>query len=147
MNKEDGFSILEILVTFSMVGILTGIAVSNLRTLENPVFTGANQVMGFVKQARAKAIATTSAYTIYPSSSTTISARYGKTCADVDTIEDPKLSLELPDGAAFTDTTWSLCFASRGLPTENRQIYVSSLSDSTQTLGVEVYLGGAVRVQ
>jgi len=142
---ERGFSLLEMLATLSLMGVLSAIAVSNIKELDDPLKNATAEAIGFMKQVRARAISTTSAYEIYPTSTTSIVTRYSNACSDAvgDKTADPKVVLGLPDGAFLSDTNWSICFSSRGFPDGNIQIVMEDNDGEDRT--VEIYLGGAVK--
>lgn len=141
--SQSGFSLLEMLVALSVVGAISGIAVMNLRSLSSAAENGAAQLLGFFKQARAKAISTTSAYFVVPTSSSEVITRVGTSCSDAAPVADPALELSLPSGASLSDTTWSVCFTSRGLSDSNFSVTVLDTQSGSKT--VEVLLGGGVR--
>ncbi len=140
-SSDQGFSLIEMIATCMIIGIVSMIAINRLQDLDNPVLNATSEMTGFFKQVRARAISTTSAYKISATSNTEIITEYGETCADIDTADD-KMILELPNGASMTTNDWEICYNSRGLPDDNIQITVTGAS-GTRTL--EVYLGGAVK--
>lgn len=144
VRSAAGFSVLELLVVMGLVTVLGGIAVMNLKELDDPLKNGSEQLAAFFKQARAKSVATTSAYTITPTSGRTFETHYGSSCSDLVTTDDPSLSLELPAGAYVTDTSWTLCYSARGIADGNLTVEVRDLDGEYKT--IEVFLGGAARV-
>lgn len=137
---------LELLVVMAISTILITTAVSNLKELVNPSQNAAAEIASTIKQARAKAIASTSSYRVQGESATSLKALTGTSCAQDpnDMVEDTKLSLDLASGASFVDPNWFVCFSSRGLPDANVTIQVRDNYSTTKE--VEVMLGGAVRV-
>lgn len=131
------------LVTLGLFGVLTLIAVQQLKDLDVAIVNASAELQGFFKQVRARAISTTSAYTVTPISSTEISTSYSTSCTSETTTADPQMVVELPLGAYLRSTDWSICYSPRGLPDDNIQIEVYDDDGVTKT--VEVYLGGAVR--
>jgi Tfp pilus assembly protein FimT len=144
-SSPPGFSLVELLVVMGLTMILIGIAVTNLKQLDNPLQNGAAQLLGFIKQVRAKAISSTSAYVIQPFSSTRLITRHGTTCSDPNMTADSRAVLDLPSGAHLTSTNWNLCFSTRGFPDANIEIQLQDVGGSNKT--VELMLGGAVRIQ
>lgn len=142
-SSEGGYTILELLVAFAITTILATTAFSNLRSLERPLVNGTAEVVSFTKQARAKAMSTTFAYKVQPSSNRTLVTLRGNTCATA-TIADPSLTLNLPQTVTFSDATWSICFNPRGLADTSQTF---NLTDSSRTKTIEVFLGGGVRAQ
>ena len=143
-SEARGFGAIELLVVLGMVGIFMMMAVSNLHELDDPLLNSSAQLVGYLKQVRAKAFASTSAYTISPSSATQIQAEFSNKCSDAVKTADPKLTIDLPSGAFLSDTGWELCINSRGLPDQNLVMDLENYQ--SQTRQVEIMLGGAVRV-
>jgi prepilin-type N-terminal cleavage/methylation domain-containing protein len=141
-SSQQGFSLLETLVTLMLGVIVSNIVVSNLKQLDNPLQNGVAQVTGFIKGVRARAISQTIAYKIQPTSLGRLSASFAPTCSAATFTTDPSLGLVLPNTTRFTNTTWSICFTSRGLSTENSTI---QLRDGSTVRTLETMLGGGVR--
>ena len=127
----------------ALIAITMGVAAANLRTFKEPATSGASQLVGFMKQARAKALASTLAYTVKPASSTRVMTTFGSSCSATQTT-DTSLSLVLPTGASLAATTWSVCFGVRGLADTSIDITVA---DQAMTKVVQVALGGGARVE
>jgi prepilin-type N-terminal cleavage/methylation domain-containing protein len=144
-NRQDGFTLVEMLVVFALIGALSGIAVINLKAFSSPAENGAAQLLGFLKQARARAISTTSAYFVVPSGSATVVTRYGTNCSDASPVSDASLTLQMPTGAQLAATGWSICFTARGLSDSNTVLTVNDNQSGARS--VEVLLGGSVRLQ
>ncbi len=144
-GRERGFSAIELAAVLALVGIISMMAVGNLKAIRSPVLEGANQTMGFFKQARAKALSTTSAYFISAASDHRLVTSAGINCADTTPVVDPNLWLDLPDGVTTTDTSWEVCFSPRGFPDSTVTIPLIDTEGGAET--VELYLGGAVRIQ
>lgn len=144
-SAESGFSILELLTVTSLGVILSGVAVLDLRKFDDPLQNSAAQISSLMKQARAQAISSTSAYTVHPTSANHLVSERGTSCSDASPVNDPHLALELPSGAALSDTTWTVCFNSRGMPDGNIDIPLQDVGGESRT--VEVLLGGAVRIR
>jgi len=142
-RSNQGFTILELLVVIGLVGIMTLIAAVNLRPLENPVYTATHNLAAFMKQARARAVSTTSAYEVRPTSNRQIAAFFGPNCASIDD-PDNTMTLEFSPRVSMPDTDWAVCFTARGLSTNNVNIEVS---DGQSFRSVEVLLGGVARIQ
>ena len=143
MHSERGFTLTEVLVAMSLAAILSGMAALNLMELSDPAYSAASEISGYLKRVRAKALATTSAYTISASTTDTLIATFGNTCAGAQT-DEPELTLVL-ENADLTDVSWELCFTSRGFPNANVLIPVVDSYSGNRT--VEVLLGGSIRVQ
>lgn len=144
MRNERGFTIFELIVVMALSGIMAGIAIMNLNALSNPSENAAASLLGLFKQARARAISSTSAYFIVPTSSTQIVTQSGVNCADPAPVTDTTLSLNLPAGASLGATNWVVCFTSRGLSDSNTQVVVNDIHSQSRT--IEVFLGGSVQL-
>lgn len=144
MNNCRGFSVLEVIVTTSIMAILMGMAVSNLRLTEQTAIDSADELMSFVKSVRSKAIATTSAYRVYAVDASNVFTQYGTDCDNATTYNDSLYKLTLPDGGKMFNTTWSVCFSPRGIADATATIPVRDNKGTYRT--VEILLGGAVRI-
>lgn len=139
----SAFTLLELLVSLMLAGILTSIALNNLSALANPAQGAAAELSGFLKEVRARAISQTVAYIVTPSSTRTIVTQFATNCSSATLTSDPSLTLTLPTSSSLTATNWSICFTSRGFATTN---VVLALQDHSVTKTVEVLLGGGVRI-
>jgi prepilin-type N-terminal cleavage/methylation domain-containing protein len=140
--REQGFSVVELMATLVLIALMTSVAAINLRQLDNPLQDGTAQLVSFMKQARAKAVATTSGYFVRASSASRIVADVGENCADLSPTPDTDLVLDLPDGVILTDTAWAICLDARGFADDNITI---TLTDGDKSRDLEVFLGGAIR--
>ena len=138
-----GFSILELLVTFSIAAGLSGIAIYNMHALRQPAAEAAANTVGFVKRTRAKALATTHAYTIRPLTEDLLITTYAKNCHAAKQDLDDSLTLTLPEGAEFATTEWSICFSSRGVSEGSVNV---NIKDDDQTKKIQIAAGGGARV-
>lgn len=144
MGKARGTTLLELLTVVSLAAILSTVAVSNLSVLNTPAATGTAALVGFLKETRAKAMNTTMAYTVKPSSNRVVVTTYAKTCAAAPQTKDNAMTLTLPRGATLRSTTWSFCYGTRGLVDTSLDIVVG---DSEGSKTVQVGLGGGVRIK
>ena len=143
--SERGFGIVEIIAVLGLSAIMLGMAISNLKVLNDPLQNNSQQMMGFIKQVRAKAIATTSAYTITAPTRDRLVASSAANCDDPAPTLDPNAYLDLEQGAELASVAFSLCFNTRGLPSANTRLYLRGEQYHYKT--VEVMLGGAVRIE
>ncbi len=139
-----GMTLVELLGTLAILGLALGMAAMNLAPMEGALAGGASLTEGFLREARSSAMASTSAYRVEPSSSNTLVARTANRCDAATWVLDPDLALELPEDVVFTDTSWSVCFSSRGVADAN--VTVPIWHPTGGALQVEVLLGGATRV-
>ena len=144
MNRQSGYSAIEMLTTLAVIGIVAGVITINLEPAEAPLQTGSRLVEGLLLQARSSAIATTSAYRVVPEGDRHLVIEYAGDCGDATWTNEPGAGIELPEEVSMSSTTWSVCFSRRGISTDNVTIALDH-----PTLGssqVEVCLGGATRV-
>jgi len=145
--RNRAFTLIEALVVLGITGILLAIGAINLRGLNNPLQNGASQLEGFFKQARSKAMATTSAYRIRAESAVRLVAEHAANCNAAAWTEDPRLTLEFTEGVRVSGTNspvaWPVCFTSRGLANKNLIVTLSDANNRTRQ--VEIMLGGGVR--
>ncbi len=142
--RQSGLTLLELLVTLSLVLILGGIAIPQMMQFNSASQNAAALIASFSKQVRAKAIASTSAYRMKPSGSGTLITEYAINCNSSTWTADIKNRLYLPNNSSLVGTNWDICFNSRGLPDGNLEITVREQTGGTKT--VEIMLGGATRV-
>ena len=115
-RRKQGFSLVELLVVLSIMAIGLSIAALNLRPLSAPLKSATNGVAGTFRQARTKAMSTTSAYRVSPSSTTRLIVETAKRCnsAASEWVAAPQFSFDLEENIVLSDTEWQLCFTSRG---------------------------------
>jgi prepilin-type N-terminal cleavage/methylation domain-containing protein len=140
---EQGFSLFELVIVVAIISIFLGTAGLEMMKLENKAQNGANELSGFLKRTRAKALATTNAYTITPLSGSSLKTSYATSCSDTNLTDDVDLTLSLPSGAAMTNTSWSICYSTRGLSNTSVDI---PISDTEGTATVRVVLGGGIKI-
>lgn len=144
-----GFTLIEIIIILAILGIVGAIAFINLRAFDNPVQDGANQLAGILKQGRAKAMATTSAYRVEPVSagSNQLMAKTALGCDSptADWTVDPELTTDLPSKVTLSVNkgSWPACFDPRGFASANQEFTITDGKGRKMT--VELLLGGAVR--
>ncbi|WP_407543698.1 prepilin-type N-terminal cleavage/methylation domain-containing protein (plasmid) [Deinococcus radiomollis] len=149
-SRRQGFTLIEMLVTMAVIGILFSIAALSFQRLDNPVQDGVTELSSFLKQTRATALSTTSAYRLAISTdNTTLTATTAPNCATPNTswTADPATKLTLPSTvviSAITGGTWPICITSRGFSTQD---VILTLTGSNTTTGkVELLIGGGTKV-
>ena len=142
MNTKKGFTLIEILVSVSLLSVLSYVAVLNLKEFYNPLDTASIQIQSHYKLVRSSAIANTKAYLYQPLSDTQIQISSRETCNSGSWTIDPTLALTLIDGAVLNSTEWFVCINSRGFPDAN---VVFQLDDQDgKTKNIEIFLGGGI---
>jgi type IV fimbrial biogenesis protein FimT len=141
---ESGMTLVEALAVLAIFGILIGISAVYLTPMEAPLKTGSEILETTFRQARASAIAKTSAYRVRPSSAGEVVGEYAASCGSASWIEEPKLYRDLPEEVTFPDQSWTVCFSPRGVASAN--VVVTLSHPELGTRQVEVMLGGVSRV-
>ena len=143
-RNSAGYTILEVLVTIAFMALLTKFAISNIKSLQNPLADASFEVSHFLRLVRSRAISQTLAIKVAPLSSTRIGTSKSTTCTGTMTaISD--LTLTLPNQSSLPDTTWSVCFTPRGLAATNITFQILGRDGRSKT--VEIALGGGVQIQ
>lgn len=144
-RQATGSTLVELLAVVAIVGISVVAAALYLKPFEAPVESGATQVAALLRLARSRAMATTSAYRVYPSTADQIRADFAPSCGAATWTNDAELGIDLPRDVTTTSTAWAVCFNSRGVSTNNVTVSIAHADYGTEQ--IEVLLGGAVRVQ
>lgn len=135
----------------AIFGILVTVAALNFRPLGNDAHNAAAHLSSGIKQARSRAMATTSAYRVVYAGPNDLRVEYANSCAAATgwTTEtrysltfEPNVVVQ-PVGAIVGNTL--VCYNSRGLANSNIVFEVSD--DRGRSRRVEVYLGGAVEIE
>lgn len=143
-RNERGHTVINLLTTMALIGILSAAAVSNLKEMNDPLANASFSVEHFLRLARSSAISRTQAVQVAPSSRSTLIAASGDTCSSTMTAIS-SMTLALPRGAEFVATDWSVCFTKRGLADANTVFQLIDGNGNTKT--VRVALGGGTRIQ
>ncbi|MBB6098242.1 type II secretion system protein H [Deinobacterium chartae] len=149
-TRRSGFSLIELLVVIAIIGVLATIAAINLRDLDQPLHNARDQFAGTLRQARIRAISSTSAYFVQiPASGTQAISYTAQNCRVTDKTkwtEQRALQLKLPEGVkiATGNTTLTVCFTARGLAQAGQTF---TLTDTKgRTAQVQLLLGGGIEV-
>lgn len=147
--RKNGYTVVEMIIVMVIISVVGGVAVSYL-PLRQSLQSGTSQMEAYVRQVRAKAMSTTSAYRIVKVNNTTLSGQFAARCTDstwttdnqlrlVYNANDTDVQVTVPSG----NNVVIVCFTSRGLATSNPTI---TLRDSRNvTRNVEILLGGGIR--
>jgi hypothetical protein len=136
--------LIELLAVMAVVGLTVGAATAYLKPAAAPLETGAVLLEGLFTRARARAMATTSAYRIFAADKTRIVADFAANCAEATWTAEEDLELELPDEVSLADTGWIVCFNPRG--TADANVIVTLTHPVTGSEQVEVFTGGSARI-
>jgi len=134
----------EVLIVVAIMGIMLAIGLLYLKPAEAPLQAGSLLLEGVFRQARLQAIATTSAYRVSPSGTGGLEIEFAASCSDSTWAGAPNGNYELPSDVTLDDTSWSVCFTSRGIATTNVVIQLNHPDFGSRQ--VEVLLGGTTRV-
>jgi len=143
-QRESGTSLVELLAVLAVAGLTLGAATAVLKPAEAPLETGAVLLEGFFTRARARAMATTSAYRVSATDADTVVADFAANCAASTWTAEERMELDFPDEVTLTDTTWSVCFSSRGAASAN--VVVTLNHPRTGSRQIEVFTGGSARI-
>ncbi len=147
-RRTNGFTLVELMVVVAILGVVLGIGFMNLRTLSGDLKNTANHVAGAFKQARAKAMATTSAYRVVKKSARRLELEYANACGSDAWTTDARLVLEFDPRVKVQmqgEDAELLCFTSRGVADQNPSLTLKD--ERGKTMIVEVLLGGAVEIR
>lgn len=135
---------MELVVTLAVFGIISAIALSNIKVLESPIVTTSANLSHFFRLVRVSAIAQTRSIKVVPTTTHHLATSTATSCADENFTDLPELSFDLEDEVSLDDTNWVACFTQRGQADE----YVSfTISTSSASRTVEIALGGGVQIQ
>ena len=145
LSNQKGVSIIEMITVLGLIGISTGIATANLKTLSSDIQNASSEVQGFIKQARARAIASTMAYRVVTPDDGHLAVEFSRSCNDATTAfqREGSLQLELPAQIRINPIA-DLCFSPRGISSYNAWISLST-RDWTKYASLEVGLAGSVK--
>jgi prepilin-type N-terminal cleavage/methylation domain-containing protein len=141
--RQAGMTLPEVLVVVALIAVALGIALVRFDGTAPALQTAGELTEGMLQHTRARAMAKTTPHRLRPISSTTLVVESGASCSAGPWTLEPDLQLELPDGVTVSDTTWDVCFVSRGTSTQNLVITLNDYDGGSRQL--EVLLGGAVQ--
>lgn len=144
MRRESGMALIEMAATMAIMATVLSVGALYLKPMAAPLQTAADSLEGTLRGARAKGMATTSAYRVRPLGSQRILAETAARCSSTLWTTDPVLDTELPEGVTMTSSSWSVCFSGRGTSSDNLTIDLWHADHGSRQ--VEVMLGGTTRV-
>lgn len=151
LESRRGYTLLELLVVMSVVGILTGIAAINVTNLRQPADEAARSLSSTLGFSRARAIATTSAVRVQRAAGTrTYRVASAPSCAAASAAwtELTAQAYTLPaDVTTSGAAAWTVCFSSRGVVDGAAAPAVTFTDRRARTRSLQVYAGGAVVIQ
>lgn len=146
--RRSGITLIELLVVLAMIGIIAAIAALDLRPLNNEARNAASEFAATVRQARARAMSTTSAYRLVLAAADRVEAQTRATCDGGGTwVAEAALEFQARDGTeliAGADVGDEItCFNSRGIATASPDLTFGDARGREAT--VTILGGGAVR--
>lgn len=144
--QSYGFTLLELLVVLAIFGTLIGVASVTMFSARNPLAEATQIVEGSLRQSRARAMASTSAYRL-SATATGFIAETANTCGAATWTADERYSIELPENVVFLDSTWQVCFNGRGVADRSIDFdmrYTDPRTQDQSTATITVFLGGAI---
>lgn len=141
--SQLGSTLYELIVTLGLFFILSSFAVQKLTDLNENIDNSARTVEGFLKQARAHAVSSTSAILLSPLNSSEIQVSEALRCGADNTSILSGQKLQLPESVEFASTDWTICFSARGFPEES--VTITLKNSDNETRDIELALGGAIR--
>jgi Tfp pilus assembly protein FimT len=139
-----GFSVTELLAVVFVIGLTASVGMPMLMRAEAPLDSAATLLQGHLRQVRARAMATTSAYRVTRPAANRLGAETAERCSDSDWTAEAGLDLELPQGVTVVESGWTLCFSSRGVADENMILTLEHFGSGQRE--IEVLLGGTTRL-
>ncbi len=142
-SNQKGFTLAELLVVTAIAFLILSMASYNLKRMVNPLQDSSAELVGIVKQAKAKAIHTSSAYKIHAPDNKSVVTSFAKSCSDPTFVDDATMKLTLDSSLDMTTSGWTFCFSPRGLADRYQQILI--VDNRLKSKMIEVFRGGAVR--
>lgn len=140
-NSSQGYTFIELLVTMALAFIISFIGVVNFKELIDPLKNDTASLKSFVGKIRLKAMAHTAAIKIKNVDQNTINIYQARNCQSSSWTQDTSEIFKLSDTVTFTGDDFSICFNSRGFPSDVASI--SLIDDKGRTSTQNLMLGGA----
>lgn len=144
MRGNDGMSLVELIATVAILGIALGMAALYFRPMGTALGNGVSLTESFLREARASALATTSAFRVRPSGPLALSAETAASCEESTWAPVADMSVELPRDVVLSDTSWTVCFSARGISDGN--VVVGLWHPESGVRRIEVLRGGTTRI-
>lgn len=147
-TKGSGFSLVELLAVMAIFGVTATLAGLTLFAVNDPLRSATFEAEAVLKQARVRAMASTSACRSISTDATTIVTECAPNCGagDMDWVPQENLELTLLDDVQLADPGWLICFNSRGLANNSGAIDLTYTDHNsvTEDAQIGVLFGGAI---
>ena len=137
-------TLVELLVVLALMGIAVAATALYFAPFEAPVESSATQLASFFRMSRARAMATTTAYRVVPDGTDGVRTLTAPTCSATTWTPDAERTLSFADDVTLANTSWMVCFNSRGVSSNNVTVTLQSPDYGSEQ--VEVLLGGSAGV-
>ena len=144
MSGQRGFTMIEILAVLAVLGIALGVTAMQLLPIASPIDTSTNLLEGEFRLARLNAIATMTSYRVSSATPTKLQGEKGASCSATTWSPDSSMNVSLPTGVTMSPASWTVCFNSRGISTNNVTVAVTHPTYGSKS--ILVLYGGTTRV-
>ncbi len=142
-RRAAGYSLIETLGVVAILGLLTTFTVVSLKPIEQPVAAMADVLQGTLRQARSKAMATTTAQRVRIfKRELVVEAASGAACK-WPWVADTTMAQSVPDDIGLSPSNWIVCFDSRGVASSSVTITMTHPDYDPKQL--QIMLGGSTR--
>ena len=140
-NNSSGFTFIELLVVMVLAGILSSMGAIKFSEFNNPLKTDTASFKNFIGKVKLKAMSNTKAFKIVCDDVKTVKVYGGQNC-DTKSWEIMGSDIfKLSDEVSFSQIDWSVCFNSRGFPSNS--LDVSLIDNKEKQKDVSLLLGGS----
>lgn len=141
-KSSFGFTFIELLVVMLLASIIGSIGMVNFKEFNNPLKNDTASLKNFIGKIKLKAMSHTMAFKIQNQNENTINVYYARNCQSSTWTQDTSEVFKLSDSVTFTGEDFSVCFNSRGFPSD--VFSVSLTDDKGKTSTQSLMLGGAI---
>lgn len=142
-HNQQGSSLIELFTVLAISSLLLGIGVMNVTALEGNARNTASELASYFRQARARAMSTTSAVRVRPESQNSIVMESAVDCS-AETFTTLGTPMTLSRISVMPDSDWLVCYNSRGIADDSPVVQFYDTRGTSSS--VEVFLGGSARV-
>ncbi len=143
VREAAGYSLIETLGVVAIMALLTMFTLVSLKPMEQPVEAMADVLQGTLRQARSKAMATTTAQRVRIFKGDLVVEAAGGAACKSPWVADMSMTQGIPDDIALSPTNWKVCFDSRGVASSSVTITMKHPKYDPKQL--QIMLGGSTR--